>query len=1144
MNLLVDSPWTERIGWALLHSLWQGALIWSIAALLLTAGRNLSAARRHFAGWLAITLLALCPLVTVTWLACKAVPQKAETARAVPSSVAAFSSSREAERKQPASVSSSVSAQKVVEEYDRAANPPRSVTLRSFFPFLVIGWLIGVALLTLRLALGWWWLSRLRHRSIPVADSWMETFANLRRRFSLPAALVRSVSHLGIPMVVGWLRPVIYLPASLLSGQSAAEVEAVFLHEMAHLKRKDLLLQLWVTIVETLLFYHPAVHALGRATRETAEEACDDLVLQWTSDGRTYARALVTLEEARAERLALAASGGRLHHRLRRILGMPQEASRPGLGLRFGFTACVGVALYLFLGSVAVPQLAKALTPAERVALLEKRQKDAHAGSPQAKEEKLIAIGQVHLPPGAQPAASYSLHTFSHGSNYSSGDTAETITDVRAEGKGDQMMVGIVMKGFAPAETLTSVRDPKTDRASFYVTLEKGFPANIQVINEKGDPIPNAQLIPTVIFPSGDSIYYNNAPLITTAAGEASPGNVLTSSRIDCEVRAHGYRWSNFFSLSFVPDRPTVLKVARAKPVQGVVVDAGTKKPLMGCRAYCRVRDTLKRTLNTYHYVGRPDSMPEISAMPSDARGNLRLDVCDPEDKYDVLLSAPGYERTTLKMSPGTATFSAELKRAFTLSGVIRDPDHLLKPHNGKISCFLQCARPDSTSRGIELEWVSLPLDPKGMPFHFDQAPAGDFTLSCGPGKPWRIKIKQDLQKMEWRVTRDGLMSLNGPAVSPEPAEVPAPTRQVRIHFLLPKGAPPLTGEFHVSAGYKSWEQAVSDNRAVFDVTPPVEMDYRAPGLVGWTFNERSVKIEKGGNPIDIEQEVIPAGAISGAYHDAPDYGEKVYARMLVSEHAKMPNGDPWRNVESLRQFGGNRYFVSPIPLHGSYRVVTWSGAAFAETPLLTLDDAHPLVERDVTFGKGTDVSGQVLQPNGQPFAESVVEFRYLVDGHDVFWPRRTDLEGRLDLRGVNFGLSGTYLLTVPASRGVAPVSMPLTKGMQGFKLQRVVGLPLEVSVVDEADQPVREVRLFAFPEADQPGFSTALDRVTADAPSNPEGRVHFSTLKKGRYRIGAEGEYALVTEGLLALHASVADMSVFHDKPLRLRVKKREQKK
>jgi len=1138
MNVILDSPWVERIGWALLHSLWQGALIWSLAAIVFAVDRKLSAARRHWMGWLAITLLAFCPLVTITWLACKAAPQKTEAAAAASASVIVESQPRDGEPRKPVSVSLPISLEKVVQEYDRAANAPPSFSLRPLFPFLVIGWLVGVVMLTVRLALGWWWLSRLRHRSAPVAGPWTETFANLRRRFSLPASMIRSADHLGIPMVVGWLRPVIYLPASLLSGQSAAEVEAVFLHEMAHLKRHDLLLQLWVTIVETLLFYHPAVHALGRITRETAEEACDDLVLQWTSDGRSYARALVALEESRGERLALAATGGRLRHRVRRILGMPQEVTRPGLGLRFGFTACVGVALYFFLVGVAVPQLAKALTPAERVALIEKKQEEGHVALQTGEPKEFVAVGQVHLPPGAEAPASYQICTFAP--NYTTFASTSKLKNVRADGHGDQMTVGVLMDGFAPAETPTIYRDPKAKRATFDLTVEKGFPALIQVLDEQGKPVGGATLSINLMLPSGGSISPNGPKKVTDDAGILAAHHVASSTRIDCLVFAHGFQWRQFRGLMFAEGKPTVLHLVKAEPIIGEVVDAATQRPVPGCYVKCYAWNSPR---SSWIWSWGGEGQPVMSAQPSDAAGHVILDGCHPEDNYEALFDVPGYRREIVKIEKGMHSFHAELKKGLVLEGVIRDPDKLLKASDGKVSCYLSVPKSGSDFRSLK-----FPLDAEGLHVRMDQLAPGEFSFSCGAEPAVKIKMDRDLTGVEWRVTKEGLVRLDGTPIAPESPETPEPRRQVRVHFIAPTGAPPVNGQVAFTVSHhgegKRQEGNVTDGMALVDVGVPGYLHVRPGALPGWTFNEKNMKIEVGDTPVELEVEMVPAGAISGTFLNAPPNGPRLGVTgslMIIGERVMMPDRQPWHNDDGyggLRHLDGGRYFIPCLPLHGSYRVAGRKGVSFAETPVLTLDEAHPFLNQDVTFVKGVNLSGRLLQPDGKPCSATNIRFLYQSAQGSLMETVYSGLDGRFELPGVNFDVSGHYSLFVDASTGVAPLSVPLTKDMHDIKLQRLAGLPLDVVLLDVSDRPFPGVRLSAYPMSGQPDLS-ADDRVTSDAPSDKEGRTHFSTLKPGKYMISVDGGgHTLLHHELSAGDWPLAQLPMTSGESLRFRVK------
>ncbi len=141
-----------------------------------------------------------------------------------------------------------------------------------------------------------------------------------------------------VPFVVGWLRPVVLVPAALLTGLHPAEVEAIFAHELAHIRRHDFLVNLLQNVVETLLFYHPAVWWMSAQIRMEREHCCDDVAAAVCGGALDYARALVALERLRpATGLMVAASGGSLLERIRRLAGARDNGRSawplPALGL-------------------------------------------------------------------------------------------------------------------------------------------------------------------------------------------------------------------------------------------------------------------------------------------------------------------------------------------------------------------------------------------------------------------------------------------------------------------------------------------------------------------------------------------------------------------------------------------------------------------------------------------------------------------------------------------------------------------------------------------------------------------------------------------------------------------------------------------
>ena len=127
-------------------------------------------------------------------------------------------------------------------------------------------------------------------------------------------------------MVIGYIRPVILMPVGLLAGLPARQVEAILLHELAHIRRHDYLVNLMQIVVEGLVFYHPAVWWISGVIRAERENCCDDLAVATQGDALAYAAALTALEQKRGavRDAVLAATGGSLVKRVRRLLVQPE----------------------------------------------------------------------------------------------------------------------------------------------------------------------------------------------------------------------------------------------------------------------------------------------------------------------------------------------------------------------------------------------------------------------------------------------------------------------------------------------------------------------------------------------------------------------------------------------------------------------------------------------------------------------------------------------------------------------------------------------------------------------------------------------------------------------------------------------------
>jgi beta-lactamase regulating signal transducer with metallopeptidase domain len=313
IDLLVGRPFAEALGWALVHSLWQDALVAALAAVALATLCRTAADVRYVVASLALTLMLALPAVTA-WTTFAALAPGASLAAQTAEAGGPPAPALEA----PVPAGGAMAS---------IATPAPGARLHRWFSVVVLTWLAGVFVLSLRLLAGWLIVQRLRLRAASPAPAALgAALARLIRRLHLrrPIAL-RLSGAVDVPTVIGWLKPILLLPASALAGLSPEHLEAILAHELAHVRRHDYLVNLLQSVVETLLFYHPAVWWISRRVRIEREHCCDDLAVSLCGDPVRYAHALAALERWRGERpaLALAASGGSLVARIRRLLGAP-----------------------------------------------------------------------------------------------------------------------------------------------------------------------------------------------------------------------------------------------------------------------------------------------------------------------------------------------------------------------------------------------------------------------------------------------------------------------------------------------------------------------------------------------------------------------------------------------------------------------------------------------------------------------------------------------------------------------------------------------------------------------------------------------------------------------------------------------------
>jgi beta-lactamase regulating signal transducer with metallopeptidase domain len=361
---------TDALGWTLLHSLWQGTLIAFTLGVAMILLRRSSARTRSVVASVALvstmvaaslTFIALYEPIHVNEAALDAASAQIEKTMSTPTTAAAPDASikvARALRFAPLRLSH-------IQITPEAAWIER---VQEYLPILVVVWLLGAICLALRFLGGMAYAQRMRHfRAHPASSAWQNRVEEFSERLKL-----RRVPHLmesglaNAPMLVGFLKPVILVPMGFLTGLQTAHVEAIIAHEIAHARHQDYIMSIVQAIIETIMFYHPAVWWMSAQIRQEREHAADDLAVSLCGDSRALANALAILEErslasdeAHFATAGVGANDGHLLTRVKRLLGKPTERT---FSLEYLAAYCVITALFA-LSLTASPMLQPMVKP-------------------------------------------------------------------------------------------------------------------------------------------------------------------------------------------------------------------------------------------------------------------------------------------------------------------------------------------------------------------------------------------------------------------------------------------------------------------------------------------------------------------------------------------------------------------------------------------------------------------------------------------------------------------------------------------------------------------------------------------------------------------------------------------------------------
>lgn len=321
-NISVSSEIIEALGWTLLHSLWQVTAVGLVLGLVFYLLRRYSCKLRYTIALSALILIVAMSVLTFLSLYSPG------------SSDAATSAKYGSIAVQPDHSNGYSLLLTGSQKQTRLFSPDR---VYQFFnenvSIIVLLWILGLLVFMVRFMGGYLYSQRLRsYKTSPVSEKLMSLFreasrkVNVNKRFRLlHSALVAS------PVLIGYLKPVILVPAGMLASVPPDQIQAILIHELVHFKRKDWLVNIFQSLVEVVFFYHPVVWWISRMIRVEREHICDDMAVECCAEPVTYIKALSTLQELafKTPRLAAAFTGRypQLLNRIKRLVGEPVRKS-------------------------------------------------------------------------------------------------------------------------------------------------------------------------------------------------------------------------------------------------------------------------------------------------------------------------------------------------------------------------------------------------------------------------------------------------------------------------------------------------------------------------------------------------------------------------------------------------------------------------------------------------------------------------------------------------------------------------------------------------------------------------------------------------------------------------------------------------
>jgi beta-lactamase regulating signal transducer with metallopeptidase domain/uncharacterized GH25 family protein len=1093
MNTLLQSLASEEWVYlvkALLHTLWLGGL--AAGGLCFVLRRKIDPVTRY--QWCVGALFAVVLGGIVAWAILPQRPTADHPSSAMtPTAVAA-----------PAG---GAVASPLMDSAAVTRDPMALALPRRWTPWLALVWLGGTAAMLARTGSLVAGAEKLRRRSSPLEnEAVLKLIGEARRKLGLARRIqVVVTERLTSPAVMGLVAPVLILPLSMVTTLPMEQLQLILLHELAHIRRGDYLVNLCQLLVESLLFFNPAVWWISRQIRQEREACCDAVTIALAGERLKYAR---TLAQVAGDALTGAPAFGNrrnpsgLKDRIQRLL-VPGYCPALQLTWRALLAALFAGGAVLILSALGVRATVAAIpSPQQRIARIEKKMAemgekpvpDDFSGNDENAPRVKIS-GQIRMADGSPVPKWIDLLARSSVNNsaYVTSMDARNgfFTNSIREGT---LFLGAEADNFAPA-CLGPLDGLTTNRfEDLEIILQRGFDVTLQLADaQDGKPVGDAKVATTFLMTSAGfrpHFWKAGADGIVTLTHCADMPMNMT-------VNAPGYEITQKEFEHVRAGEPLRLALRRGANVSGVVLDKVTGRPVAGAELHLLYQSGAVGERNfqwddALHALGK-----------TDARGAFAVDQLRTGARYYIGISAPGHESVILpNIIARQSNLIVRVGPELVVRGrVVGRLDRLQQMNNGPVLWHAREERYENISYE-DGDWAPLHTESGVTRFQFTNRVAGLVKISARSGGLFEREVDAPVD--------DWVIDLNQ---MPKTEAKDLPKREVVFRFKHPSGVPPRGTVSvtipdsldikHLTAHTAEMEITNGEVRAEIAIGGQTSVEPKR--MVGYWFNHwtvgksgrMSIEVTNGAGPLVVEIPLLPAGAIYAKARnaDGTPAGGLLFG---VSELKRAPGRDDPNALDSgsdgFSDSSPRKWVSGPLPLGGTYQIHAWRGNSFCVSKSVKLTEANPDAEIELQFAPGKTFDGVVLDMNGKPLPDAELKVSFVLpDGHgfelkSVF----TDERGRFRIEDTTPDRGG-YSVEANAP-GAMDERVKLDFGSQPLTIRLKPGRTLAGRVVEAGTGyviPNEEVRAQDFDREKLPMVMTRTDAA---------GRFEFTTLGDGNY--------------------------------------------